>query len=718
MRVVERSGFRDDRPTRREGSRPCVLLVAAGPAAASLRAGIERHAALDAICVDDGVEAVELLDALRPEVAFIGEGVGSDERIAICRRLHDAPRLCGVPLLVAVEPSAEQVIESAYAAGATDVVYLPVHGAVLARRLARLADAGRTRAELERKGQELEQARRAVGFASWSWNLSTGAIDWSAELGAVLGLPVDGEPRPPALEQLLDALPADDARRLSTELERTCRDRGSYGLEHRLRQPDGASRRLRHEGRVIVNGRGEEVLHAILHDRTDERSSDERIHRLAYYDALTELPNVVMFNELLAHALSRVERGAGALAVMLVDLNGFKHVTGRFGREGGEAVLTEIAARLVRYVRRSDYVARQAMNAAVARQGGDRFAMMLSDVREVDDVARVARRVLGGVAEPILCRGAEIVTTASMGISVAPDDGTDVDTLIRNAETALHCAKRNGRNSFHFYSTSMNHELVERFEVETNLRRALERDELRLYYQPLMDVRTGRRTGLEALVRWQHPELGLILPGEFIPVAEDSELIHPLGAWVLRTASRQIVSWGVPWRLAVNISATQLSEPGFVEGVINVLAETGLPPGQLELELTESGVLRNHSATRHKLARLKQLGVRLAVDDFGTGYSALSYLRDFPLDTVKIDRSFVGSLESAERNGTLIAAMISMAHHLGLRVTGEGVETEAQLRFLTDHRCDEAQGFLIGRPEDAAFYDFPELAGDEPRAGD
>jgi EAL domain-containing protein (putative c-di-GMP-specific phosphodiesterase class I) len=320
--------------------------------------------------------------------------------------------------------------------------------------------------------------------------------------------------------------------------------------------------------------------------------------------------------------------------------------------------------------------------------------------------------VLAAVAEPIACRGQDIVATASMGISVAPDDGTDVDTLVRNAETALNCAKRNGRNTFHFYSTNMNHELVERFEVETKLRRALDRDELRLYYQPLVDVRTGRRTGLEALVRWQHPDMGLVLPGEFIPVAEESELIHPLGTWVLRTASRQMVRWGVPWRLAVNISATQLSEPAFVDCVIDVLRETRLPPSQLELELTESGVLRDHPAIRAKLARLKQLGVRLAVDDFGTGYSALSYLRDFPLDTVKIDRSFVSSLESAERNGTLIAAMISMAHHLGLRVTGEGVETEAQLRFLAEHGCDEAQGFLLGRPQDASSYGVPPLRGD------
>jgi diguanylate cyclase (GGDEF)-like protein len=450
------------------------------------------------------------------------------------------------------------------------------------------------------------------------------------------------------------------------------------------------------------------------------RKSRESLEQLAYFDRLTALPNRAMFRELLGHELARGQRSQTPVAALLLDIDRFKEINETRGYKLGDQLLEMVAARLLQSLRKTDYVARSAEDtgAQVARQGGDEFALLLTDLAQLDDAGRVAQRILQSLVQPFVLGGEEIFVTASIGIAIAPNDGSDVDSLLQSAETAMYCAKRQGGNNFQFYAESMNEAMVKRLELEANLRRSVERDQLVLFYQPLIDISNRQLVGMEALLRWMHHDLGMVSPAEFIPLAEETGLIVPIGRWVLHTASRQLHRWhvdGFEWlRMAVNIANRQLREPDFVSDVQEILDETGLDPSRLELEVTETSVMKNDQKTLEALQELRKIGVRLAVDDFGTGHSVLTYLRDFPLNTLKIDRSFINGVATEGKDAAITSAVIAMAHRLDLRVVAEGVETEDQLSFLTQHDCDECQGFLFSRPVPAS--EIGEILADEIRS--
>ena len=369
-----------------------------------------------------------------------------------------------------------------------------------------------------------------------------------------------------------------------------------------------------------------------------------------------------------------------------------------------------MAERLTRSVRVNDAVARSESGepeAEISRLGGDEFTILVTEIGEAQDVARVARRVLKGLSAPYVIDGRELVVTGSMGIAVYPFDGEDVDALLRNAETAMHCAKGRGRNTYQFYAKSMNAEASRRLHLEARLRQAIERSEISIHYQPLIDAASGNLTGTEALLRWDDPDMGIVFPSEFIPVAEETGLIVPLGEWVLRGACAQYQAWRLAGvaapRMAVNLSGVQLRQPTMVETVARVLEETGVDPSCLELEITESTIMQEDDITSATLCELREMGIGLALDDFGTGYSSLSYLRRFPLTRVKIDRSFVKGIPGDASDSALTAAVINMAHGFDLRVVAEGVETKEQAAYLRERGCDELQGFLFSPavPSDA-----------------
>jgi len=391
-------------------------------------------------------------------------------------------------------------------------------------------------------------------------------------------------------------------------------------------------------------------------------------------------------------------------AVLFVGLDRFKRVNDTLGHEVGDQLLKAVAARLLRTIRTSDTLGRPRA-ATVSRLGGDEFTVVLSTIRSAEDAAAAARRVLDALQEPVELDGHEIVMGASIGVAVSPYDGTDPDTLVRNADTAMHHAKYTGRGVTQFFSESMNQEALRNLQLEGGLRAAIERNELFLHYQPLWDPLGETVRGVEALVRWQSPEFGLVSPGEFVPLAEETSLIDSLGEWVLRTACTQACAWldaGLPaMRMSVNLSSQQLRNPTIVDTVQRVLGETGLPASQLELEITESALIAEEPWVIDNLAQLKQLGIRLALDDFGTGYSSLSHLVRFPIDNLKIDRSFVGAIGEDDQAEALVDAVVAMAHRLHLDVTAEGVETEAQRTFLFDRGCSLLQGFGLARPATA-----------------
>jgi diguanylate cyclase (GGDEF)-like protein len=414
---------------------------------------------------------------------------------------------------------------------------------------------------------------------------------------------------------------------------------------------------------------------------------------LAQHDGLTDLPNRTLFSDRLTEAIAAAHRYRRKLAVLFLDLDRFKHVNDSLGHLIADRVLQSVASRLHARVRASD---------TVARQGGDEFVILLSEVAHAQDAAVSAEKILEVVHTPHRIDQHDLHLTASIGIATYPDDGADAETLLRNADLAMYHAKDSGRNNYQFFTTDMNRRAVERQSLEVDLRVALEKQEFELHYQPKVSLATGAITAVEALIRWHHPQRGLVSPKQFIPVAEACGVIVPIGQWVMREACRQTRAWrdaGLPpVRIAINVSPRELREKDFVATVRAILTEAGLEPGKLELELTETFLMQDATVTGTVLQALKGLGVTLALDDFGTGYSSLSHLQRFPIDTLKIDRSFVRDLATDADDANIVSAMISMGASLHMRVVAEGVETRDQLVFLREHGCPEAQGYYFSPP--------------------
>jgi len=425
----------------------------------------------------------------------------------------------------------------------------------------------------------------------------------------------------------------------------------------------------------------------------ERRKAEQRSEYLAHHDHLTGLPNRFMLRDRLQVALAQAKRKQSHVAVLFIDLDRFKNINDSLGHQAGDILLQQVAERLKQCIRPVD---------TVCRLGGDEFIIILSDIPVLDDAAKTAVKVAEIVARPYCINGAEFHITPSTGISIYPNDGYHIDALIKNADSAMYFAKDCGRNNFQFFTTDLNSRALHCLSMETSLRRALEREELILHYQPQIDLDTGQVTCMEALVRWQHPELGLVFPSDFIPLAEESGLILPLGKWVLSTACSQVKKWqkcGLgPIRIAVNLSARQFRQQNLTRQVAAVLKEVDLEPRFLELELTESLMMHSPEEVIRTLKQLRSLGVRVSIDDFGTGYSSLSYLKRFPIDSLKIDRSFIHGVAENHGDEAIIMAIVTLAHSLDLQVVAEGVETEQQLEFLRNQLCDGLQGHLFSHP--------------------
>jgi diguanylate cyclase (GGDEF)-like protein/PAS domain S-box-containing protein len=442
---------------------------------------------------------------------------------------------------------------------------------------------------------------------------------------------------------------------------------------------------------ALLSGSREEVVCFSL-DLTQYKQAQERVNYFAYHDALTNLPNQTLFKDRLQQALALARRGEQMVAVILVNIDRFKTINETLGYVTADKLLREVAERLVSCVRESD---------TVARFGGDEFALLLTQVNLTEDATKIARNIQDALAAQFSFDNQELFVTTSMGISVYPYDAKDAVTVLQNAGTALNRAKELDGNNYQFYTSGRTTKALRQLVLENNLRPALEREEFIVHYQPQVNIKTFQLVGMEALVRWQHPGLGLLYPSEFIRLAEDSGLIISIGEWVLLSACKQSKSWQDagfdPVRLAVNLSARQFQQPKMVETVAQILKETGLDARFLELELTEGSVMKDPDQAIERLHELKAMGMQISIDDFGTGYSSLSYLKRFPIDTLKVDQSFVSDINTDSDDAAIVAAIITLAHALELNVIAEGVETQEQLEFLRLLKCDEVQGFLFGK---------------------
>jgi diguanylate cyclase (GGDEF)-like protein/PAS domain S-box-containing protein len=514
-------------------------------------------------------------------------------------------------------------------------------------------------------------------------------------------------------KKLADFVHPDDLAPALAALKRAMSDPNDVvSGEARMRHANGTWRHMEFVGgdqraNAAIGG-----LVLNMRDITERKSLEEQLRHQALHDPLTKLGNRTRFADRLQHSLVRATRTAGKVAVLFLDLDNFKGVNDTLGHSAGDRLLTEVAERIQACLRPGD---------TVARLGGDEFALLLEDIQSAEDAAAVTRRVFSLLDTPVEIDGKELLVRASVGIAVG-DAGSDADGLLRDADVAMYVAKANGKGRFEVFEPSMKASMLDRLELQADLQRAIEREEFSLQYQPIFLLGNGDLYGVEALVRWNHPTRGLLSPADFIPLAEESGAILPLGRWVMREACRQAFEWHQRfparqhWTMSINVSVKQLQQPAFADEVRDVLAETGVDPGRIILEITESIMVENAPVMLERLRALKQLGVRLAIDDFGTGYSSLSYLREFPLDLLKIDKSFIDDVGAMSGERELTRAIIELGKTLDLELVAEGIERGDQVSRLTSLECDLGQGFYFARPLDAAAVDqlLSELtAGDE-----
>lgn len=645
---------------------------------------------------EDGGQALLLAQRERPDLVLLDVMMPGLDGFAVCAALRRQPGGQDLPILMVTSLDDPEAIDRAYQAGATDFITKPIQWLVLHQRIRYILRASQGLRKLRDSEERFRTLVRSAGSVILVFDSQGRVLEFNPAAEKLYpfqqGKPVGAD--------FMDSLPRLHDR---PEFE------GVLGGESAIRALDGSEHILLWTVARFTNGEGVTTgWVAIGQDITLRRRADERIRFLAYYDHLTRLPNRVLLQERLRETLELAKTRARSLAVLFLDLDQFKRINDSLGHRAGDVLLQEVAVRLQDCLRTTDYVCPASSDPSLprdllARLGGDEFVILLTEAHDADAASAVAQRILTVIAKPFLIEKKEIFTTCSIGVALYPHDGADMDTLLKNADVALYHAKHEGRNNHQFYSDARHAAAVQNIEMESLLREALARQELTLHYQPQVDISNGRIVGVEALLRWRNPALGDVAPADFIPLAEKTGSIVPIGEWVLRAACAQARLWrelGLPpLRVAVNLSPRQFVDPHLTALIAQILRETGLRPELLELEITESLLVKD--SVIDILLGLKRLGVRLALDDFGTGYSNLGYLRRFPLDCIKIDKSFVQEITGKNDERTIAAAVVAMARGLRLDVIAEGVETETQLAFLRAIHCEKMQGFLFGRPSSA-----------------
>ena len=688
-----------------------VLVVDDDPAVRTfVRAALEQIG-LEVCEASDGSQAIEQFMSRHPDIIVLDVMMPVMDGYTACSRLRESVGGNRVPILMMTGFDDAEAIAGAYEHGATDFIMKPLNPTILSHRVRYMLRGSRTLDAFLRSEARLGLAQRIAKIGNWEWQPHTGQFSASAELCRLMGIrPQDFSG---TLDAFLQAVATEDRERVEQSLKRILTDRTPCDIDHRILLPNGSD--------FIVNLQAEAIFDDQLkaltivgtaQDISERKRSEREIHRLAYYDSLTGLPNRVLFKDRVTHAIAHARRYQYHLALLFLDLDRFKVINDTLGHNIGDQLLKHVAERLSESIRHSDSIGRSTdtdQTHQLARLGGDEFTVLLTNLRDVQDASKVARRILQALARPFMVGGHEIFVTVSVGIAIFPADGDSVDVLLKNSDTAMYHAKEQGRNNFQYYSNAMNAEANERLTLEGEVRHATEREEFVVYYQPQIDLRSGRIVGAEALVRWQHPQRGLLGPGEFLQAASDTGMIRAIDEWVLRTACRQSRAWqqrglAVP-SMSINVSNSLFHGTTLLKAVEDALSDTGLPPDRLELELTESIAMRNVDTSITLLQRLKTRGVQLAIDDFGTGYSSLSYLQRLPVNRVKIDQSFVRELLSRVQPVPIVRAIIAMAHSLQLEVLAEGVEHDTQRTILVAEGCDQAQGYLFGRPMPAAEFE-------------
>ena len=683
--------------------RRSVLIIDDDPVFALLAGETLQQGGFDARVASNTGEALASFERDRPDLVLLDVDLPGSNGFEICTRLRAMKSGGDVPIVMVTGHDDTESIAQAFEVGATDFIHKPVLWPTLPHRIGFML-----RAQDNLRALKLsEQKNRALLLALPDPLFIVGRhgvlLDHITGDEGSKGISLVGK-------ELEEVFPADVARAARQAMNgikagelTTYEFEVGHGKEKRCFE---ARLRPQAEGPLLI----------VTRDTTERRKAKARIEYLAYYDTLTNLPNRQLFVREADRAIRSAGRNGKLVALLYVDLDRFKRINDNLGHSVGDLLLQSVARRLEQSVRPSDVVSHE--KSRVARFGGDEFVVLLAGLGDEEQATVVANRIQQTLGEPFDCGGHRFVVTPSIGIALYPKDGTEVEDLLIKADMAMYQAKDQGRNGHAFYGHTMAVRSLGRLEIENDLRRAFDSNEFQIYYQPKMDLASGAIVGVEALLRWFHPERGWIAPDTFIPVAEETGLIVTLGDWVIQEACKQLNAWANEGlghlTIAVNVSVQQFAREDFVSSVLRAIWHYGVKPQQFELEITESLLMRNVDDTTACMKRFRAAGLALSIDDFGTGYSSLGYLRQFPVDALKIDRSFVKDLHTSDDDAAICAAIIAMARELKLKVIAEGVENVEQLEFLRSHKCDQVQGYLVGAPMPVA--DLQSLLSGAPKA--
>lgn len=639
---------------------------------------------------EDGAAALEMLERVNPNLILLDVDMPNMNGFDACREIRKSPQHRDTPIIMVTGHEDGESINRAYEFGATDFISKPINWSLLGHRVRYILRTSQVSQGLRDSEARNRAFIRAIPDAIL-------VIDQKGRIVEQVG----------GLDQKTFSLEG-----LPEKLMLTWRRQVEYVLESghvqnsEFNRREGPDRGF-YEARMVPFTRNRVMM--IIRDISAQKRANAKVYRLAFYDTLTGLPNRQSFMSRVAEAIREAKENDGRFSLLYLDLDNFKRINDSLGHSIGDELLKTMSKRIEKCVRGDDFVARYGRSQSklhLARLGGDEFTILLRDLEDPDDVDLIASRIIKAVSEPVRQGTHEFVITPSIGIASFPEDGTDIDTLVSNADMAMYHAKESGKNAVRAFSGTMSVRSLEYLELEHSLRRAINNNELELHYQPKLGLKHDDITGVEALLRWTHPDRGPVSPAKFVPIAEEAGLILDLSDWVLHEACRQIKAWeSSPLRaipIAINLSGKQFSHSDVYRVIAKAVHDHAIRPQSIELELTESELMRDADGTIGTLAKLKEAGISIAVDDFGTGYSSLSYLKKFPIDALKIDRSFVMELEEGGDNISICGAIIALAHSLNLRVIAEGVETAEHKHLLALLQCDEMQGFYFAKPRDAA----------------
>jgi diguanylate cyclase (GGDEF)-like protein len=693
-------------------SRPLIMVVDDEPILRRSLGDLLRASGWMVAEAGDGIEALATAERLRPALVLLDIGLPGQDGFGVCRQLRAMQGFGETPVLMLTGRDDAEAIRRAFEAGATDFVNKTASPGLIVHRVRFMLRAANTITALRRSETRLAEAQRIAHMGNWELDVASGDFEASAETFRLLQLGATAGTR--ALSIVRHTIAEDERdqfdKALATALDPAT---GRFDREFRVNAPGGGTRVVRLVGEADTAGTDGVVarLTGTAQDLTELVESREQIRTLAYYDSLTGLPNRLLFLDQVRGSLARARRRGDKMALMVVDLDNFKRINDSLGHDAGDDVLRTVGTRLRDAVRPYDGMSREhevQLASSVARMGGDEFLMSVCDLSGVEQAAAAASRLLDALRAPIMLPSGPLQLSASIGISLFPDDGEEFETVLKHADIALYQAKDAGRNAFEFFDPAMNEMALQRLVLEASLREAVAEGALSLAVQPKVDGRTGALIGGEALLRWQHAAHGVVSPSVFIPLAERLGLAPELTTTIIAKVCRQMVAWraaGIELLpMAINVSAQVFRDPDAVTEICRIPVALGIDPSLIEFEIKETALIDDPKRATCVLAQFRQHGYRVTLDDFGTGFSSLSHLRDFRVDVLKVDGSFVRELQHDTKDALLVKGIIALAHSLGMETVAEGVESEAQRSALLQYGCDRMQGYLFGRPAPAEEF--------------